>query len=41
MSERTHTFNWVLDTGKFLTEEEAKKLLGTARNLRKAMFPQL
>jgi integrase len=31
MSKRTHTFNWVLDPGKFLMKEEAKKLLETAK----------
>ena len=31
MSKRTQSFNWVLDPGKFLSEEEAKKLLETAK----------
>jgi site-specific recombinase XerD len=31
MSKRTHTFNWILDPGKFLSDEEAKKLLETAK----------
>ena len=31
MSKRTHTFNWILDPGKFLSEEEAKKLLETGK----------
>jgi site-specific recombinase XerD len=32
MSKRTHAFNWVLDPGKFLSEEEAKRLLETAKD---------
>jgi len=31
MSKRTHTFNWILDPGKFISDEEAKKLLETAK----------
>jgi site-specific recombinase XerD len=31
ISKRTHTFNWILDPGKFLSEEEAKRLLETAK----------
>jgi site-specific recombinase XerD len=40
MSKQTHSFNWVLDPGKFLSEEEAKKLLETAKERAKIAVEQ-
>ncbi len=38
MIKRTTKFNWVLEPSKFLTKEEAKKLLETARDRAEVVF---
>jgi len=38
MIKRATKFNWVLEPSKFLTKEEAKKLLETARNRAEVVF---
>ena len=38
MIKRATKFNWILEPSKFLTKEEAKKLLETARNRAEVMF---
>jgi len=38
MIKRATKFNWILEPSKFLTKEEAKKLLETARSRAEVMF---
>ena len=38
MIKRATKFNWILEPSKFLTKEEAKKLLETARNRAEVVF---
>jgi len=38
MIKRATKFNWVLEPSKFLSKEEAKKLLETARDRAKVVF---
>ena len=38
MIKRAIKFNWILEPSKYLTKEEAKKLLETARSRAEAIF---
>ena len=38
MIKRATKFNWILEPSKFLTKEEAKKLLETARSRAEVVF---